>query len=63
MKKEKIETANKILEIIMQSLDEHVYDDVPTDHHNLEAIKTQVEQIQEICQQLQEMLSNEGPTE
>jgi len=48
MKEEKIETVNKILEIIMQSLDEHMYDDVPTDHHNLEAIKTQVEQIQKM---------------
>tara|TARA_Y100000310_G_scaffold333932_1_gene412523 strand:- start:968 stop:1129 length:162 start_codon:yes stop_codon:yes gene_type:complete len=46
MKKEKIETANKILEIILQSLDEHMYGDVPTDHHNLQALITQVEIIQ-----------------
>jgi len=48
MKKEKIETANKILEIILQSLDEHMYGDVPTDHHNLQALITQVEQIQKL---------------
>jgi len=48
MKKEEVATANKILEIILQSLDEHMYDNVPTDHHNLQAIKTQVEIIQEM---------------
>jgi hypothetical protein len=56
MKKEKIETANKILETILQSLDEHMYGDVPADYHNLQALITQVEQVQK-------MLLNEGQTE